>query len=272
MAWYAYCVSEKQTFPELLRHRKPVPLAHAHGIQGNQVFLYPAGDFAVLVSPYSPYNKEEAARCARAHFRVVADCFEQAAVLPFRFGTVFASDEALRRTLRSNSRSFAQNLSYLSGKLEMCIRLTLDDCCSQHWTAAQPGEGSVGREYLSSLRESATRSRERSTLARTIAMQMNRMFAPVAEEVSCKLEGGKMQLVLSHLIERRGLERYVNKFQSTRTLMSSCEMHLSGPLPPYHFIDTLAASRATVPLVASAPPNPVIAAQAQVASASALLA
>ena len=26
MAWYAYCIGEKQAFPELARHRKPVPL------------------------------------------------------------------------------------------------------------------------------------------------------------------------------------------------------------------------------------------------------
>jgi hypothetical protein len=26
MAWYAYCIGDKQAFPELARHRKPIPL------------------------------------------------------------------------------------------------------------------------------------------------------------------------------------------------------------------------------------------------------
>ena len=42
MAWYAYCIGEKQAFPELARHRKPVPLESTLGVSGNQVFLYPA--------------------------------------------------------------------------------------------------------------------------------------------------------------------------------------------------------------------------------------
>jgi hypothetical protein len=262
MAWYAYCVTEKQAFPELLRHRKPIPLAEAHGIHGNQVFLYPAGDFAVLVSQYLPCEDAASPSCAKAHFKVVADCFANATVLPFRFGTVFAGDEALRRTIRSNSRTFAADLAFLTGKVEMHIRMTLDDCCRDQWTGPQPVESSVGREYLTNLRQTAARSRERSTLARTITTQMHRMFAPLAEEASCRLENGKMQLVLSHLIERRSLQRYVNKFHSTRLMMQSCEMHLSGPLPPYHFIHNnpsrpavaASANPALLAATASAPP------------------
>ena len=52
MAWYAYCIGEKQAFPELARHRKPVPMESVHGVSGNQVFLYPASDLAVIVSEY----------------------------------------------------------------------------------------------------------------------------------------------------------------------------------------------------------------------------
>ena len=50
MAWYAYCITEKLAFPEILRHRKPIPLEAVAGIAGNQVFLYPASDLAVIVS------------------------------------------------------------------------------------------------------------------------------------------------------------------------------------------------------------------------------
>src|ERR1700743_2458451 len=54
MAWYAYCISEKQAFPELARHRKPVPMQSLTGISGNQIFLYPARDLAVIVSEHNP--------------------------------------------------------------------------------------------------------------------------------------------------------------------------------------------------------------------------
>jgi hypothetical protein len=50
MAWYAYCVAEKLSFPSVARHRRPVPLENMQGILGNQVFLFPASDLTVIVS------------------------------------------------------------------------------------------------------------------------------------------------------------------------------------------------------------------------------
>jgi hypothetical protein len=49
MAWYAYCIGEKQAFPELARHRKPIPMESLLGVSGNQVFLYPANDLACII-------------------------------------------------------------------------------------------------------------------------------------------------------------------------------------------------------------------------------
>ena len=57
MAWYAYCIGEKQAFPELARHRKPVPMESVIGVSGNQVFLYPASDLAIIVSEHNPGRK-----------------------------------------------------------------------------------------------------------------------------------------------------------------------------------------------------------------------
>ena len=103
MAWYAYCIGEKQAFPELARHRKPVPLESVMGVSGNQVFLYPASDLALIVSEHNPEEQYDQ-KAGVDHARVIADCFKLSTVLPFRFGTVFNDDEALRRSIRSNQR------------------------------------------------------------------------------------------------------------------------------------------------------------------------
>lgn len=239
MAWYAYCVTEKQAFPELLRHRKPVPLESVTGIDGNQVFLYPASDLAVLVSEHIP-SDNRSQQHAKDHARVIADCFKTSTVLPFRFGTIFANDELLRRSIRSNQRQFLANLEALHGKSEMHMKLTLDDGCREQLKEVfTPGAGG-GRTYLSDLRETATRQRERQTRARSLSTQLNRMFSPYAEEISCRrLETGKMQLDVSHLISSRLVERYQNKFQTAREQMRDCQLQLSGPWPPYHFVQSL---------------------------------
>jgi hypothetical protein len=98
----------------------------------------------------------------------------------------------------------------------------------------------VGKEYLSNLRENATRQRERQTRARAVSFQMHRMFSPLDEEVSCRMtESGKMLLDIAHLIDRKCVERYQNKFSTTSAMMRECHMQLSGPWPPYHFVHRL---------------------------------
>lgn len=237
MAWYAYCISEKQAFPELLRHRKPIPMEAVSGISGNQVFLYPASDLAVIVSEHNP-EESFTQKAAVDHARVIADCFKLSTVLPFRFGTIFSDDESLRRSIRSNHRQFLTNIERLRGKAEMHLKVTLDDCCRDQIRNASLDR--VGKEYLSNLRETATRQRERQTKARAVSVQMHRMFAPLDEEISCRrTDSGKMLLDIAHLIDHKCVERYQNKYSSASLLMKDCQMQLSGPWPPYHFVHRL---------------------------------
>jgi hypothetical protein len=263
MAWYAYCIGEKQAFPELARHRKPIPLESVLGVSGNQVFLYPASDLAIVVSEHNPAEALNQ-KAGVDHARVIADCFKHSTVLPFRFGTVFQDDEALRKSIRSNQRQFQGNLERLHGKTEMHLKIYVDGCCSKDLDRNLPLEG-VGKEYLSNLRENATRQRERQTRARAVSFQMHRMFAPLDEEVSCRMtEGGKMLLDIAHLIDRKCVERYHNKFSTTSAMMKECQMQLSGPWPPYHFVHRLtrgahvpAQPSANAPAAAAAVAEPV---------------
>lgn len=240
MAWYAYCITERQAFPELLRHRKPIPMEAVTGIQGNQVFLYPASDLAFLVSEYSS-SETLTQHAGVEHARVISDCFKTSTVLPFRFGTVFADDDALRRSIRSNQRQFVTNIERLRGKAEMHLKVVLDDCCREQVRRYSPEPAAtVGRAYLSNLRENAAMQRERQTKARAVTVQMHRMFMPLAEEVSCRrMESGKMLLDIAHLIDSGSVERYHNKYSSAALLMKDCQMQLSGPWPPYHFVHRL---------------------------------
>jgi Gas vesicle synthesis protein GvpL/GvpF len=241
MAWYAYCIGEKQAFPELARHRKPVPLESVSGVSGNQVFLYPASDLAVVVSEHNP-AEELSQKAGVDHARVIADCFRHSTVLPFRFGTVFSDDESLRKSIRSNQRQFLTNIEKLRGKTEMHIKIFVDDCCTKDLEHRSSAE-TVGREYLTNLRETAARQRERQTRARAVSFQMHRLFMPLDEEISCRLmDNGKMLLDIAHLIDRKCVERYHNKFSTTSALMRECHMQLSGPWPPYHFVHRLTRS------------------------------
>jgi hypothetical protein len=89
---------------------------------------------------------------------------------------------------------------------------------------------------------------------------MHRLFNPLDEEVSCRLtESGKMVLDVAHLIDRKCVEKYHNKFHSTSATLRDCQMQLSGPWPPYHFVHRLTRGTAAPATLASVNPTaPVI--------------
>lgn len=211
-----------------------MPLTGVTGLFGNQTFLFPASELAIVVSEH---NAEDAARmdqqAQKDHARVVAECFKHSTVLPFRFGTTFQDDDALRRSVRSNQRHFLANVERLRGKAEMHLKVLVDDICPG--TSAR--DMRTGHEYLTNLRESASRQRERQSKARALSIQMHRMFLPLAEEITCKrTDSGKMLLDIAHLIDHKTVERYQNKYTSASQLLKECQMQLSGPWPPYHFV------------------------------------
>jgi hypothetical protein len=63
------------------------------------------------------------------------------------------------------------------------------------------------------------------------------------EEITCRrTENGKMLLDVAHLIDTKCVPRYQNKFSSAKELLKDCQMQLSGPWPPYHFVHRLTRS------------------------------
>ncbi len=218
-----------------------MPLSGVTGLFGNQTFLFPAADLAVVVSEHTPEDTGrlvavEGQAAAREHARVISLCFAQSTVLPFRYGTTFEDDDALRRSVRSNQRHFMANVERLRGMAEMHLKVMLNDICPETKPCGSPSQA-AGHEYLAHLRESASRQRERQSRARALSLQMHRMFSPVAEEVSCKrMDCGKMLLDIAHLVEKRTVERYQNKYSSMALEMKDYAMQLSGPWPPYHFV------------------------------------
>ena len=234
MAWYAYGIVEQESVLGGARARRPFPLQRIQGIGGAQVMGYPSGDFAVIVSAYEPATLDQ--RAALDHARVLSECFRIATVLPFRFGTVFESDEAMRRAVRSNRRHFQQNVQQLRGKAEMHLKLVVrDGSLKEVVNEILPSK--VGIEYLTKLRERAALDRDRQSKAKTLSVQVHRMFNPLAEEISCKkVESGGLLIDIAHLIDSKSVEKYQNRYATASRQLKNCELAISGPWPPYHFL------------------------------------
>jgi hypothetical protein len=231
MAWYAYCIAEQKTFPNG-RVRRPFAIEGLTGINGAPIFGYPSGEFVVLVSEHtigSPLTQQS----ILDHARVVSDCFKDRTVLPFKFGTIFESDEALRQAVRGNKRSFTESVSRLKGKSEMHIKMIVPEALVQQIVsdvAPRPGN-----EYLTQLREKASRDRERQSKARALSVQVHKLFNPLEEEITCKKVESGVLLDIAHLIESKAVEKYQTRYNLAMRQFKDIQISLSGPWPPYHF-------------------------------------
>jgi hypothetical protein len=237
MAWYAYCITEQQTLSNGTRARRPFLLEGIQGVNDAPVLSYPSGEFAVIVSEYDRTEAKLEERHVLEHARVVSVCFRTGTVLPFRFGTIFDTDDALRQAVRANRRAFGQSVARLRGKAEMHLKLIVRDGSLRQALESVSLPDTVGGEYLSKLREKASKDRERQTKARALSVQVHKMFNPLEEEVSCKkVDADGMLLDIAHLIDSKSIEKYQNRYSSAAKQLKNCEIAISGPWPPYHFL------------------------------------
>jgi len=237
MARYAYCLTEHPTLPSGVRARRPYVIEGIHGVAGNPVMSYPSGEFAVIVSEFDRATTKLEEKSVLEHARVVSMAFRSATVLPFRFGTIFDTEDAIRQAVRSNRRTFCESVARLRGKSEMRIKLVVRDGTYKGAMEEIILPDTVGREYLSKLREKASRDRERQTKARAISVQVHKLFNPLEEEVSCKKVNAEgMLLDIAHLIDTKHIEKYQNRYSAAAKQLKNCELVVTGPWPPYHFL------------------------------------
>jgi len=202
---------------------------------------YPSGELAVIVSEYKRSNDLDQ-KAILEHLKVVAECFRSATssnttVLPFRFGTIFDTDDALRRAVRANRKAFLKGVAHLRGKAEMHLKLLVKDGSLREALSEIVLPATVGGDYLTKLREKASRQRERQTKARAISVQVHKLFNPLEEEVSCKkVDSGGMLIDIAHLVDRKQIEKYQARYNSAARQLKDCELSVSGPWPPYHFL------------------------------------
>jgi hypothetical protein len=237
MAWYAYCLTEQKTLNNGTRSRRPFLLEGIQGVNGAPVLSYPSGDFAVVVSEYERNQDKLEEKHVLEHARVVSVCFRTGTVLPFRFGTIFDTEDGLRQAVRANRRAFGQSVAKLRGKAEMHLKVLVRSGTLREAMAEVILPDTVGGEYLVKLREKASKDRERQTKARALSVQVHKLFNPLEEEISCKrVSSDGMLIDIAHLIDSKSVEKYQNRYSSAAKQLKNCELLISGPWPPYHFL------------------------------------
>jgi Gas vesicle synthesis protein GvpL/GvpF len=237
MAWYAYCIAEQEAFHPNSRVRRPFPIEGLRGVGGAQVIGYPSGEFVVIASEYLKSGTLEQ-KAALEHAHVISECFKHGTVLPFKFATVFENEDSVRQAVRANRKVFMRSVAQLRGKSEMHLKVRVPmGRQAQTIFRDQEFPVAVGAEYLTKIRVQASYERERQTRARALSAQVHKLFNPLDEEITCRHDGaGTLMIGIAHLIDSGTVEKYQSRFNTASKQFHGCELVISGPWPPFHFL------------------------------------
>ena len=67
-------------------------------------------------------------------------------------------------------------------------------------------------------------------------MQVNKLLAPLEQEITCKRIDAGVVIDIAHLIDATSLQKYQTRYNSAMRQFKNYEISLSGPWPPYHFM------------------------------------
>ena len=254
MSYYTYCV---------VRLDLDEPWEVFPGIDERPVFAVREQKMAVLVSRLERPHLEDA-RSVVQHGQVIHRVFERRTVLPFRYGTVFTSQEQVEVLLRENRDQFTEAIRFLRGKAEMHVKLlvrrtaerplamaaaagskarsALDGVASNVLVAAalQEVNGQLSRGPALDVAVGATAPEPDGggeAQARLLAQRLSEVLRPLQEQVSVRLSReGQVLMDLRHLIEEDRLQTYQRMSALAAERMKDCQIHVTGPWPPYHFL------------------------------------
>jgi Gas vesicle synthesis protein GvpL/GvpF len=153
------------------------------------------------------------------HEERVEALMEKRDLLPLRFGTLVADEQAAAREVARRREELVAALEHVRGAVELAVR-------SQPREAeqAQPRRGETGRDYL--------RAKARRTQA---ARLLHEPLAFVARD--SVVHTGPDLLRAAYLVDRAALDGFVALVRRLQAARQSLNVVCTGPWPPYSFVE-----------------------------------
>jgi hypothetical protein len=183
----------------------------------------------------------------RAHETVLEAALGRAPLVPFRFGTIYSSDDHVRRMLRENT-GLGEALERLSGRVELGVKAFLDVEQFERARAGDddPAPESSGRAYLLRKQRARQLTDERAAFAAERATASHERLAAAAEDARAnpirrpEISGGAGQMILNgaYLVRAEGETAFRESLAALEEsgAADGVRYELTGPWPAYNFV------------------------------------
>jgi hypothetical protein len=217
----------------------PPLLRRIRGLRGNPVFLVQHRALAAVVSrsPLSPWPGDEAHLIL--HATVVEEVMRSRPILPVRYNTILRSKEAVIALLDERAQAFRSALERVAGKVEMGLRVLWEAPGEAEASGDQePRDGGPGTKYLHRrLREEQRRAGLRAAGERVIQALQTRFHSLAVEIWLQRLPTNRLLLTGAYLVERDRAAAFREGVAKAQQEFSHLSFLLTGPWPPYHFVN-----------------------------------
>lgn len=193
----------------------------------------------------------------RAHDATLEAVHAAGAVAPFRFGTIFHSEEELRSALARSEEQLSQRLEELRGASEWGVKAWVDDDVLRSWIEQHDEEARRGRVELDAAGEPGRRYLLEKKLGRRAAEQAKELALDRAHSAHAALAAEVREaradrpsgldspdrrrpvLRASYLVAHDAPEPFRRTLAEVqeRDAELGIGYALSGPWPPYSFVD-----------------------------------
>jgi len=252
---YVYCLANSPPEPALFKD-----------FQGLTSLGY--NDFFVVVKYVSPadFSEENFKKHlavlewlesnAREHFGVIRRFMEYGDVIPFKFGTIFQTENSLNKFIADYSGSLAENFSYIAGKEEWSLKVYCDRKALSHQidelspdAAAleqQIMESSPGKAYLLKRKKTELIENEMDRICKNYGQAYfdefntlstaNKLSNLLPKEITGRED--IMILNATFLLSKSTVALFNEKLAMLRKkdANSGFLLEITGPWPPFNFI------------------------------------
>lgn len=236
MSYLVYCAfrSTEQEMPE------PPP-----GVGRQPVWVVAQEDLRAVVSRFLYPELVSNFSNVLAYETVVEWFRRYQTVIPMRYGCLFEDCSQIRQFLEERRKQFQLLLGELEGVVEMGVRILLDGASVEMqnpavpvWPRSLSSPPGSGTAYLVAKRNHYAvldgGSSKRNEIANMIRAQLSGLFVRTRTESSAWADG--LLLSLYFLVPSTSVESFSQAVRSIRQQLS-CKLLLTGPWPPYNFVD-----------------------------------
>lgn len=222
---YLYCIVSPD-------HPPPSDLS---GLEDREVRRIAAGRIVLWASRLEARPSPSLDRIRRHNEVVEAAMGEAGSPVPIRFGEWFPTREELLQEVGEREEAYARSLEAVRGAVELGVRITDP---ARRPEAAPDLNARTGREYMEGLARTHAEARAGEERGRRLGEALASHLGPLARRQRVEHLPAEEGLVsVAHLVDREDVERYRRAVAEFADGCGELRFRVSGPWPPYSFVE-----------------------------------